>query len=242
MGKYKKNDDKYLKYLFNNMSFSEKIDIISMQFSQMWYRVWLNNPEKYFNITDVYKSTNFSNCPIEERFTNAEINKIYYEKKNKFEANFSYDNGKRLRTLIQQSTDSEILWEIPKGGKNKKDNSLFETDIECAIREFYEETRIDYTKYNLLYNVKPVIDSFVDDNVNYQSIYYIAALKDNNKLTNPHIDFRNFNQITEVEQIKWVSLPEVKFLNLSKPIHNKIITLYSKITHEFKKYNKALRI
>ena len=44
-GYYKKNNTKYLKYLFNNMTYNEKIDILGMQFSIMWYRIGLNNPE-----------------------------------------------------------------------------------------------------------------------------------------------------------------------------------------------------
>jgi ADP-ribose pyrophosphatase YjhB (NUDIX family) len=237
MGKYKKNDEKYQMYLLNNMSFAEKIDLISMQFNQPWYRVWLNNPEKYYNIADVYKSSKYYTTPIKELFSNNEIYKLYNEKKAKFESNWGGDGGKKLRSLIQRSTDSEILWEIPKGGKDRISR---ETDIECAIREFEEETGIKYNSYNLLYNVKPVIDSYVDDGINYQSIYYLAMPKNDKCCVNPYIDFKNFDQISEIEQIKWVSGAEIKFLTLSASSHNKITNLFKEITNKFKFYNKLI--
>ena len=38
-------DEKYIKYLFDNMTINEKIDILSLNFANMWYRIWLTNPE-----------------------------------------------------------------------------------------------------------------------------------------------------------------------------------------------------
>lgn len=245
MGYYKKNDNSYLLYLLNNMTFAEKIDIISMQYSQMWYRVWLNNPEKFFNLTDVYKNTNFSKHPIKNRYSNTEIHKIYYDKKSKFDSNFLSDNGAHLRALVQQSSDAEILWEMPKGGKNKTQfgkSYKYETDVDCAIREFYEETSISNEKYQILYNINPIIDSFIDNKTKYTMIYYIAALRNPDDLFTPHIDFRNFDQITEVEQIKWVSLTEIKFFNLPKPMHDRLINLYTNIIRLFKKNNKFKKL
>lgn len=238
MAHYKKNDTKYIKYLFNNMSFSEKIDILSMQFSQMWYRIWLNLPEKYFNITDVYKSTKFANSPIENRYTSAEIYKLFFEKKNKFESNFLNDKGKKLQTLIQNSDDAEILWEIPKG---KKDDHN-ETNMDCAVREFYEETSITHDKYKILYNIEPLVDSYVDNDTIYKTIYYTATLKDENEDFTPQIDYRNFDQISEIEQIKWVSLSEIKFFNLPKSMHFRLIKLYKSIIHTFKQSKKIKRL
>lgn len=239
MGHFSIRDTKYIRYLFDNMSFAEKIDIISMQYSQMWYRIWLNNPEKYFNITDVYKMSKFSMSPIENRFSNAEIYKLYFDGKVKFEKNFLEDKGKRLRNLIQNSSDSEVLWEIPKGGKKRglQPNGKYETDVDCAIREFSEETSIKSNKYKILYDINPIIISHVDNDTIYKTIYYVAKLKNSDDYA-PHIDFRNFDQITEIEQIKWVSLAEVKFFNLSPVMHKRLTDLFISVVKLFKKHNK----
>lgn len=237
MGHYKKNDTNYIKYLFNNISTAEKIDILGLQFSQMWYRIWLNIPEKFFNLLEVYKYTNFNSVPLQQKYTTSEIHKLYFQKKDRYEKNFLRDGGKRLRSLIQQSSDAEIFWEIPKGGKN--DN---ETNIDCAIREFYEETNIKKDKYTILYDTEPVINSFIDNDTIYKSIYYLATLNDKNDNFIPKISFRNFEQISEVEMVRFVSILEVKFFNLQKPINDRLMNLYKLIIEKFKIHNKLKKI
>lgn len=221
-GRYKANDNKYLRYLFDNMSFSEKVDILGMQFENMWYRIWLNNPAKHFDLADVFEPVGKS------QITSAEKYKLFFQKKSKFERNFTFDGGKRLRELIHQSTSAEITWEIPKGGKHEH-----ETPIDCAVREFTEETSIHASKYNIYYDVMPVIDSIREDDVTYQHCYYIATVNDKEITTN--INFRNFEQISEVEQVKWVSLAEIEFMQLASDQHKHLIKLFNVIINVFKK-------
>jgi len=239
MGHYKKSDlkgnAKYIKFLFDNMNYAEKIDLLGMQFSTMWYRIWLNNPEKYFNISDVYQTTNFSNHVMHNTLSNSEIYKSYFQKRNKFENNFLKDNGKKLRSYIQSSTNSEIIWEIPKGHIHGN-----ETHIDCAIREFYEETSIKYNKYRILHNIDPITDESYDGDIVYKSIYYVADLCD--KDLTPRINFKNLDQIVEVDQIKWVSINEIKFMNLNVDMHNKLVRLYGNIINKYKQVKKLKNI
>lgn len=237
---YKKNNNKYLKYLFDNMTCPEKIDILGMQFSNMWYRIWLTNPEKHFNIKDIYETSTIvpknKICVKKEphdiyKLSAGEAHKLYFNKKNKFDKNFMSDGGSKLQHIINTSNDSEILWEIPKGGK-KED----ETNIDCAIREFYEETSIKYKDYRILYHIPPVEESFKDNGVVYKNIYYIAVLRHDNNCKNIKIDFKSLNQISEVEQVKWVSINEIKFMNLNKTQSNKLINLYKRVIFQYKKY------
>jgi 8-oxo-dGTP pyrophosphatase MutT (NUDIX family) len=232
MAHYKKGDLKYIKYMFDNMSYSEKIDIMSMQFSRLWSRIHHSDPERFYNIVDVYKNNNFSNSTIEQRYSEAEQYKLYIEKKNKFEKSFLKDGGKKLRTLIHQSSDAKVIWEMPKGGKNGN-----ESNIDCAIREFYEETSVKSNKYRILHDVPPLIDSFVDNDIIYKTVYYIAMLRNNDNFA-PSINYRNFSQVTEVEEIKWVSLAEIKFFNMPPFMNNRLILLYKKIIKIFKDKNK----
>jgi ADP-ribose pyrophosphatase YjhB (NUDIX family) len=65
-------------------------------------------------------------------------------------------------------------WGIPKGRRNN-----WETDIECAIREFVEETGIKYKNINVYRNIKPVEELYTGINgVIYKHIYFIADIKD----------------------------------------------------------------
>jgi len=238
MGHYKKNDTKYIKYIFDNMTYAEKMDIIGMQFNRMWYRIYHNDPEKFYSIVDIYKNANFANSPIEQRYSESEIYKLYIEKKNKFEKNFVKDCGKKLRILIHQSTDAKVIWEMPKGGKNGN-----ESNIECSIREFYEETSIKFSKYKILHDVAPLVDAFVDNEIIYKTVYYVAILREGNDNFIPSINYRSFSQITEVEEIKWVSLAEIKFFGMPSFMNNRLLMLYNKIIKIFKnrsKFSKSL--
>jgi 8-oxo-dGTP pyrophosphatase MutT (NUDIX family) len=225
-GRYKTNDANYLKYLFNNMSFAEKIDILGMQFENMWYRIWLNNPSKHYDISDVY------NIDTKQSITNAEKYRSFFQKKSKFEKNFVSDGGKRLKELICQSSDAEIIWEMPKGGKTGN-----ETNIDCAMREFLEETSISNRVYKILHSIDPAIEIIIESDITYQHLYYIAKLR-NSAAIHPKINFKNFAQISEVEQIKWISLDEIEFMCLSKEENIKLKKIYNDVVKKFKKSQK----
>ncbi len=63
-------------------------------------------------------------------------------------------------------------WGIPKGRKK-----YGESDLECALREFYEETQINITDIKVLDNIDPVIEIMQGtDGKKYKHIYYIAEL------------------------------------------------------------------
>jgi 8-oxo-dGTP pyrophosphatase MutT (NUDIX family) len=219
-GHYKKYNNKHLQYLFDNMTFGEKIDILSMKFSNIWYRLWLTNPEQNYS----------GNKSDETKFSNL---KCYFRKKNKFENIFLRDNGNRLIRLINNSLNAETPWEIPKGGIEHNENSL-----DCAIREFEEETNISTCDYNILWNIDPVTVSHKDENIIYKSVYYIAYLNSSSKWK-PKIKFDTCNQLGEIEQVRWVSLGEILFLNLNDKNKSKLQRNYKNIIHWFKKNIKS---
>jgi ADP-ribose pyrophosphatase YjhB (NUDIX family) len=226
-GHYKKNNDKGLKYLFDNMSFPEKIDILGMQFENMWYRIWLNNPENKFNIRNLYPKIQDESYMTDER-----IQELYLKNKQRFKNNFVNNGSKKLHHLIHSSTNSEILWEIPKGRKSPN-----ETDIDCAMREFYEETLVKPDTYRVLRHIPPIIETNYDNEVEYKNVYFIANASSDN-VPEPHLDFRNFKQISEVAQVKWVGLNEITFMSLNDITHNKLIQLYTTI---IKKYKRGIK-
>lgn len=186
---YKNNDNEILK-LLNNMTVDEKCCIMSLNFTYMWYKSYLSIP---------YNS--YSNA----RYINKDLNK--FEKcKIKFEKTFLYDKGNRLLNLIKKSKSIKKLWEIPKGMSSKNENN-----INAAIREFYEETNIKKNKYKLLYDVNPIEYIFVDDNIKYKYIYYIAVLLDNKYTPNIELSFNK--NIMESADIRFLNLNEIKFIN-----------------------------
>lgn len=209
MGYYKKNNRKYLQFMFDNMTFDEKINILSFDYKQMWYKIYL------FHIaTNKYsKNKNYN-----------KLSKAYIKKKCIFENNF-LNNKKFLKKLICNAKHAVSPWEIPKGKRNANEN-----DIDCAIREFKEETNVSKDQYNVRLN--PITNSFKDENCIYKSVYYIATLQKN---IEPSINIAKIHQISEVKDIKWINMDEIKFLRLNDKVKKNLIRLFKKIKIQYKK-------
>ena len=228
-GLYKNYNNKQLQVLFDNMTFGEKIDILSMKFGNMWYRLWLCDPENNYDIDTQYKGNKVSSVDIGSH----KNIKCFFRKKNKFESIFLRDGGKRLKRLINDSSNSVTPWEIPKGGKNEDEKNLM-----CAKREFEEEAGISCNNYTILWHIDPIKVSHKDENIVYNSIYYLAYLN-NDSNWHPKIKFNTCNQLTEIEEVRWVSLNEIKFLNLNENTKKRLIKNYKKIIYYFKKNIKS---
>lgn len=177
-GRYKSDNSSDLITLFNSMTVDEKLDILSLNFVHIWYRVWLNNLQKTSS---------------------------FYTAKSKFENAFVADGGARLRRLMSKSRENgQLIWEIPKGRKKGKT----ESDIACAVREFTEETTLtmkqcnicqekykhsyisDGTKYTNIYyfaytrlNITPVVNA-----ANQLQVGEIAEIKWMNMNAIIHVD------------------------------------------------------
>lgn len=88
------NDMKIIELLCG-MTVEEKLDIMSLNFAQIWYRVWGST------------LPTFKYCRGKELFERA----------------FLIDDGARLRCLIKKATHADTLWEIPKGRMERGDAS-----------------------------------------------------------------------------------------------------------------------
>ena len=103
-----------------------------------------------------------------------------------------------------ESVDS--VWEIPKGRQANKEKPL-----NTAIREFKEETDIKISSYKILMHIKPIRYTYMANKVLYENIYYVAMAK---KFTwEPKLNFNSYEQMVEVENLRWISADEVKYLN-----------------------------
>ncbi len=193
------------------MTFHEKMDILSLKFNLMWYRIYKTNPDQVFL-----------------QGAGSYLSKQYMRKKTKFEASFLQDGGMRLKKLISSTTNAETLWEIPKGRRQEPEEC-----INAAIREFTEETTILQKQYKLLLRIPPYIETYSDFGTTYQNIYYYAdALGD----WEPTIKFSDGAQISEVSAISWCSLSDIKNMKLDHNTHRRLLTMFSKISKKYKNY------
>jgi 8-oxo-dGTP pyrophosphatase MutT (NUDIX family) len=212
MGHYSPTDDTKLVYLFNRIANEEKVDIESMDFDLMWYRVWRGIPKQ-----DTSEYTWFLKC------------------KRKFEANFS-NNATRLKYLLSQSTSSDPMWEIPKGKRNPD-----EKELTCALREFHEETGVDPTTCKLTHDEMEM--RYTNNKATYVNKYFLALdttqqsrLDTRYKIrtSRPKLGFTDARQISEIIDVRWMSLVEIRFLDQTKRFTKIIDSMFKLIRSRYK--------
>jgi 8-oxo-dGTP pyrophosphatase MutT (NUDIX family) len=126
-----------------------------------------------------------------------------------------------------QTTWYETEWEFPKGRRNPK-----EKDLDCALREFEEETGISKNKITVIENVLPFEEIFIGTNhKSYKHKYFLAYMKENEDILNNY-------QITEVSKIEWKTIDQcldsIRPYNLEK---KKLITNINKVLQEYRLYS-----
>lgn len=134
---------------------------------------------------------------------------------------FVVPNILKIRKLIAQSKNANYLWEIPKGRRE----TPLENSIQCAIREFQEETNIHNSQYKLLPH--PHNFTFTDEGITYKNIYYVAVLREPSA---PTVSFQNSRQVDEVGDIRWASLRDLKYLPCADGLYKftKTVMKYAK--------------
>ncbi len=116
------------------------------------------------------------------------------------------DRKNIISTVRSQFTEPE--WGFPKGRRMKG-----ETDIECAIRECFEETNIPRAAFTVREDLT-FTESFTGtNNINYKHVYFVVLLKDS-KFINLSQKFTP-SQRREISGIGWKTLTECK--NITRP-------------------------
>jgi 8-oxo-dGTP pyrophosphatase MutT (NUDIX family) len=136
-----------------------------------------------------------------------------------------------LKYFVERSTTSwtETEWEFPKGRRNFE-----EKDIDCALREFEEETGISSNFISIIENVLPFEEIFIGTNhKSYKHKYFLAYINENNN----DISLQNF-QRSEVSKIEWKTTAEcldsIRPYNLEK---KQLITNINKVLQEYRLYS-----
>ena len=132
--------------------------------------------------------------------------------------------------FLENSKNGSLLWEIPKGKKE-----FMESDLDAAIREFEEETRIPITSYKLLRHNHPIKYTRSYNGVTYNFYYYVAHYMDDTDTKDPCILFDYNKQLAEISDIKWIDTVKLNFVcdgndeaGHTKDVFHKAITIHKK--------------
>ena len=209
-GKYIIHNKEQLQDMFNEMSTTEKVRIGHHEFTALWNMMWGETSNLY-------------------QFKNEEMNS---QKKFDLLKNGIWLNNEfiTLAYLIENSTTTwmETEWEFPKGRRNYQ-----EKDLDCAIREFEEETGYAQGDIVIVENLIPFEEIFIGSNhKSYKHKYYLAYMDKTENINT----LANF-QKTEVSKMEWKTLDEC--LESIRPYHlekKQLITNINKVLQEYRLY------
>lgn len=188
-GKYSFEDMNFLYMLLENMNSTEKNNLLTKNFDTLWNNLWINNKNK---IENSYRNNEFKKS---KNMFQMLCDGIYYENKEYVLSNI----------LHEINNNKEIEWGFPKG---RRDHN--ESDLQCAIREFNEETNMPIYQFNEKNKIESerYIEEFMGSNgIAYKYIYYIYFIN-TDTYEEPFIDINNLDQVSEVGDIKWFTYDE----------------------------------
>ena len=175
-GKYSTKNIKHICNLIDEMTISEKQNILEKKFNVLWNNLW---------------GTHYSDSSIEE--INAE------EKFNTMKQGFLIDN--KHITLQQLIDESKTTWNSPEWGFPKGRRNSYESELNCALREYEEETGYDKHTIKIIKNVLPYEEIFMGSNYkSYIHKYFLGKSDD--------LIIKHSFQETEVSDMKWVTFEE----------------------------------
>ena len=211
-GKYVQHNIDHLQNIFNEMSVLERENIRSFPFEILWKNMWGD-----MNIGAQYRNEELSS---QKKFDTLKAG-----------INVNGENVS-IEFLINSSTSKwiETEWEFPKGRRN-----IQEKDLECALREFEEETGYSRNQIKVVENLMPFEEIFIGS---YKHKYFLAYMdQDHNQEANQVVDELPKFQLTEVSKLEWKTLEEcldsIRPYNLEK---KQMILNINKVLQEYQLY------
>jgi len=187
------------------------LEYIIVRRKQTFNYIYLIRGIYNFEVEDIIKSINLITNEEYEKLITKTFDElwedIWGENAKKVDFMCDYDKAKEkfalLRDFIipQITHRINITYKIPEWGFPKGRRIENETNIECAKREFIEETGLKEEDFILLDRLFPLIENIKGTNgINYKHVYYIALLKDNFNTKNIKLN-QNLNQQFEIGDI-----------------------------------------
>ena len=208
-GKYSPNNIEHIQSIINEMSIQEKERILVEEFDTLWKMMWGSVP------TNQYK--------------NEEV--ISEKKFNLIKSGIIIENNVKitLEDIVKNSKTEwkETEWEFPKGRRNFQ-----EKDLDCAQREFEEETGILRNNISVIENILPFEEIFIGTNhKSYKHKYFLAYMKGSEE------NIHNFQE-SEVSKLEWKNiehcLESIRPYNLEK---KELIININKVLQEYRLYS-----
>ena len=203
-GKYPLFNKRYLLNIISEMTNDEKNKLLNNEFDDLWQELWGD----YIGVQ--YRG--------EEKISREKFNSL------KIGISLSHDEY-NLESLIKLCN---VTWIDPEWGFAKGRRNYQEKDLNCALREFEEETGYNKNSLKLIQNILPLEEIFTGSNYkSYKHKYYIAQMrKDTRPITN--------YQKSEVSKVEWISYNDC--LKIIRPYNLEKIDVLKNVNDIIKNY------
>lgn len=223
-GRYDEHNNNEILLLLNQMTNTEIKYLLNNSFDNIWYEMWngkysnlpLNENNFYIadantillnGTIDTELEKNFNNLSTKDKFIYVKIHlKDYLISKKKFEfVKFTKIIEFLFPSIVVKYEEAE--WGFPKGRRN-----IYEKNMDCALREFEEETGIQGTTIKMMDRIYPLNELLTGtNNINYKHIYYLSFSQQ------LELHLTQQSQIMEIGAIGWFNYNEA--IKLIRPYH-----------------------
>ncbi len=183
--KYKLTELAYIREQITGLTAEEKQSLKTRTFYELWTGLWgpMNTPE------------------------NRQYKQEFEQARTKFEAlraGIEIEGVKyTLEGLLQELP---TLWKTPEWGFPKGRRNPQESDYECAVREFCEETSLKRSQFHIFENMSPIRETFRGNNdIQYSHVYYLAWIPMG---VEPSLQPTNEHMAREIGNIGWFSFQD----------------------------------
>ncbi|KXS08901.1 hypothetical protein M427DRAFT_50226 [Gonapodya prolifera JEL478] len=121
-----------------------------------------------------------SNPVLKEHLLKTFASELTVSERGKLLENYQKSKNKFEQINLKELFDSvSSEWIEPEYGIPKGRRMLHETELQCAIREFFEETGYKRTSYTFIDSIDPIVEEYVATNgFSYRHVYFLAVHKD----------------------------------------------------------------
>ena len=197
-GKYDLSNREYVLKLFSHMTNEERENIRNNDFETLWNSMWCKD-----QCNDQCNNTrNFNRECLEATEKFNMLSRGYMIVKQETNDHIFFN----LTHILDNTTSlyDETEWGFPKGRRN-----INEDDINCAVREFREETGIATRNIRINWDIKPLEEVFTGSNkIRYKHVYYIARFVPPKFDCEDELTYQRHNK--EVKDVQWFNYQDAQ--------------------------------
>jgi len=147
-GKFNLNNQNYIQCLMNGMTLDERNRLTTKTFDTLWYELWNGQNTRQYRSECAAAKATFDTLRVT-----------------------GDSAGKKLATYVEGTTTrwTEPEWGFPKGRR-----SLHESELNCALREFHEETGLPSNLVTMT-DEEPLVEQYLGTNgIMYKQTYFLG--------------------------------------------------------------------